>query len=378
MHGSLFLRTGSCLLALAFLLVSGCGVFRELHETPDPYPDASGYEEPLLQNRLRNLAVALDMSDFKGRRETMISYRGMMGGRDNGGTFDVKAIVEKEFSRLIDENFRRPVGDEQAAVLLKVTSKKLVVEKRWSRTDCDMAFEVSLIDPQQELTRPYHQSVYDIRKSGAHRARSHQVPLVIYQSVQDVAASFIHEFAQERQKVNRLMALARAPTAVENARLRSMKYENESASSVRGRCEIDCNGEEPFQADQWARSQIREQCRGKLGLPLERVRIVFPRSDYDERMKRWFYQFVAYARTPLFMDYDPATRRGICIGDLGLLKVSAEEASLKMQNYVKQEMRVRTGIVVDGTAGDAAKIRFDAFTTERETETVRFSFRLVY
>lgn len=369
-------RAGLLLVCLGVL--SGCGVFRELHETPDPYPAASGYEEPLLQNRLRNLSVALDVSDFKGRQETMISYRGMMGGRDNGGTFNVKAIVEKEFERLIDENFRRPVGDEQAAVLLKVTSRKLVVEKRWSRTDCDMAFEISLIDPQQELTRPYHQSVYEVRKSGAHRARSRSVPLVIYQSVQEVASSFVHEFAQERQKVNRLMALARAPTSANNARLRSMKYGNADASSVRGRCDIDCNGEEPFQADQWARSQIKEQCRGKLGLPLERVRLVFPRSDYDERTRRWSYQFVAYARTPLFMDYDPATRRGLCVGDLGLLKTSAEEASLKMQNYVRQEMRIRTGVVVDGTDGAAAKIRFDEFTTERESETVRFSFRLIY
>ncbi len=87
---------------------------------------------------------------------------------------------------------------------------------------------------------------------------------------------------------------------------------------------------------------------------------------------------MAYVRTPIFMNYDPTTRRGLCVGDLGLLKTSIEEASLKMQNYVKQEMRIRAGIVVDGTDAAAAKIRFDEFTTERESETVRFSFRLIY
>lgn len=367
-----------CIVSACLLFLSGCRVFDGLHETPSHYPDTVSYEAPLLQNRLKNLSIALDTSDFSKHHEVMITYRDLWGQRHGGGRFNVKDIVEKEFLRVVDENFRRPINDEPAAVLLKITPRKLVVEKEWSKASCDIAFEISLIDPQQELMRPYHSNVYETRMCGAHQAGSRSVPLAVYRSVQNIAASFIHEFAQERQKVSRMAALSRAPTSSNNARLRSMKYDNVEKSCVQGRCEIDCNDEEPFQADQWARSQIREQCRGKLGLPLERIRLVFPRSDYDEHTRRWSYRFMAYVRTPIFMNYDPTTRRGLCVGDLGLLKTSIEEASLKMQNYVKQEMRIRAGIVVDGTDAAVAKIRFDEFTTERESETVRFSFRLIY
>jgi hypothetical protein len=113
----------------------------------------------------------------------------------------------------------------------------------------------------------------------------------------------------------------------------------------------------------------------KLGIEEERVRVVFLNERLDNATKTWSYEFATFPRSKIVLNYDPVTRVGTCIADMGLLGLSEEKTSQLMMKYIKKEMDSRAGIAGSGAE---ATIRYDSFKTDSRYGLLIVTFRNIY
>ena len=108
------------------------------------------------------------------------------------------------------------------------------------------------------------------------------------------------------------------------------------------------------------------------------VRVVYTSDVYDQKSKTWRYEFKAFVRAPIVMDYDPATRSGVVIGDLGLIGVPPDEASYKMKQFVISEMRAHSGAVESASGLSDVRVRFQEVKTDSVANIIQIGFNLPY
>ena len=171
-------------------------------------------------------------------------------------------------------------------------------------------------------------------------------------------------------------AVATAGCRIEPPNLKKIDFGDINKDFVSGMCEVDCNGWGAFDTDTWARMQINGICCMKLGVEPERMRVEYSADSYNEAEKRWHYEFKAFVRAPMVIDYNPLLRSGVCIGDLGLLNLSVEAATRRIKKFVISEMRTRAGAVKSASGLDDVLVRFGKTDVDRINNTIKVEFRL--
>jgi hypothetical protein len=106
--------------------------------------------------------------------------------------------------------------------------------------------------------------------------------------------------------------------------------------------------------------------------------VVYDSSGFDAATRMWKVSFSAFARSEMVLNYDPTTRSGTCVADMGLMGLTAEKASEKLKDYVLAEMDRRSGVVSSGESQGKAQVRFDAFKTDQRYNLIHCPFRVVY
>ena len=139
-----------------------------------------------------------------------------------------------------------------------------------------------------------------------------------------------------------------------------------------GVCEVVCNDYGRIAAWDWAVSQIAKSCVEKLGIGRERVRVVYDVQEFDEKCNLWRLGFRTFARARVVLSFDKGSHSGFVTGDLGLMKKTAEDASVELREFVQREMDRRIGV----SAGEA-KVRFDSIVPDTTFDLITIKFRLL-
>lgn len=360
--------------ALAFLtLFCGCASDRLLKE-PDAIPAyVDAYTTDRLGARTSGIPVSIDLDDCV--ENAMISSRGLSGGTSTMGFFPVKGVVKRELARIVSDNFRMVLPDEQPLVELKVSSALIIVRESWSNISSEMELQFEMLNPHHD-DKPYFSRKY--RKKCKGRIENKKiVPLCVYETVQTIVKNFVDDISKDPSLAARLELLTPSGTAktVKAASLKSLSFGAESNGLFPGKCEVLCNDWEGFKTDKWARRQIEESCRMKLGIEEERVRVVYLNERLDNATKTWKYEFATFPRAKIVLNYDPVTRKGSCIADMGLLGLTEEKTSELMKRYIAKEMNARAGLA---DSGAKASIRYDTFKTNSKFGLLIVTFRNIY
>jgi hypothetical protein len=358
----------------AMLLIAGGCAFTGVRREPAS-PPAFKYANPQLRAVLHDIPVAIDYADCV--ETAMVNKRSIFGSVSFAGTFPFRHIVLREFGRFINENMRSPLDGEAERVVLKIYSKRILVEQKWSKSRTEMVFDIQLLDPKSEDARPYFRSSFSGEWSSAHKDDT-VIPESVYRCIGNIIGDFASALASDRSAMRRLSFVAQPQRRLVPPSLKEISFGEINNGVVSGRCVVDCNGWDGFNADKWARGQINSSCCMKFGSEPERMRVVYFSDSYDAAAKRWRYEFKAFVRAPMVIDYNPVTRSGICIGDLGLLSLAPDAAAFKMKEFVIGEMRTRAGLVSSASGLNEVRVRFGAVSSDPVGNTMQMEFTLPY
>lgn len=357
---------------IAAAILSGCS-FTGMRRVPTDVPKYT-MKEGCLSGVYRNLPVSVDA--MKCTDSAAVCKRGFFGGTSPSGIIPVRSVIGNEFEEMVKQVFRAPVGGEREKMTIVVSTRSVVVTRRGSSYTCELILEVALVDPIAQDRRPYFASKFKSKMTSRER-NNDSIPHCVYAAIHDVMDQLLEELRKNRYVTRRLDELVVNPTDVkEPPKLERISCAKRADGRVGGTCDVLCNDWDALDADRWARSMIRESCAGRLGVPPERVRVVF-NSTYDEVERRWNYTFDGKARVGLSLNYDPMTKSGVCTADLGLLEMTAAEASESMKKYVLSEMKLRRGAISsEGESGEVL-VRFDELTTDEAANQLKIAFRLI-
>jgi len=359
--------------AMMLAAVGGCA-FTGIRREPAA-PPTFKYANPQLQSVLHDIPVVIDYVDCV--ETAMVNKRSIFGSLSFSGTFPLRHIALREFGRFVDENMRSPLDGEVEKAVLKIYSKRVLVEQKWSKSHAEMVFDVQLLDPRSEDSRPYFRSSFRSEWSSVHKDDT-VVPESVYKCVGQIVGEFAAALAADRSAMRRLALVAQPQRRLEPPSLKEIAFGEINNGVVSGRCVVDCNGWDGFNTDKWARGQINSSCCMKLGSEPERMRVVYSSDSYDATKKRWHYEFKAFVRAPMVIDYSPLLRSGVCIGDLGLLNLAPDAAALKIKEFVISEMRTRAGAVRSAAGLNDVLVRFGAVKTDPVGNTMQVEFNLPY
>ena len=173
-----------------------------------------------------------------------------------------------------------------------------------------------------------------------------------------------------------------APQGVTPPELKAIEWEKKG-DVWQGRCEVQCNDYEGFQAKAWANAKIAVACQTKLGIiDPERVRILYDMENFDENAQ-WTFVFRAFGRSPMILSFDKFDNHGQVVGDIDLMnvknnnKMDIEKAVEKLKNFVLSQMGSFAGAVSLDAQKGKALVRFDDFKMDATNNLVTINFRLV-
>lgn len=361
--------------AAIMLVVAGGCAFTGVRREPSS-PPTFKYANPKLQAALHDIPVVIDYVDCV--ETAMVNKRSIFGSVNFSGTFPLRHIALREFGRFIDENMRSPLDGETEKAVLKIYSKMILVEQKWSKSHAEMVFDVQLLNPKSEDARPYFRGSFRSEWSSGHKDDT-VVPESVYKCIGQIVREFATALAADRSAMRRLALVAQPQRRLAPPSLKKIDFGDINNGVVSGMCEVDCNEWGGFDTDKWARGQINSSCCMKLGVEPERMRVVYSADTYDEVRKRWHYEFKAFVRAPMVIDYDPLFSSGVCIGDLGLLNLSLEDAAPKMEEFVISRMRTRAGAVSSASGLNDVHVRFGKVKPDPVDNTIiRMEFSLKY
>lgn len=357
---------------LTAAIVSGCSS-TGMRRVPTDAPKYT-LKEGVFSGIYHNLPVSVDA--MKCADSAAVCKRRFFGGTAPSGLISVRGVIGNEFEEMVKQVFRAPVGGEREKMTIAISTRSVVVTRRSSIYTCELILEVALVDPIVQDRRPYFKSKFKSKMSS--RERSNEIiPHCVYAAIHDVMDQLLAEIHKNRYVMRRLDELVVNPTDVkEPPKLERITCTKRPNGRIGGSCDVLCNDWDALDADRWARAMIRETCAGRLGVTPERVRVVF-NSTYDEIERRWNYTFDGKARVGLSLNYDPMTKSGECTADLGILEMTAAEASESMKKYVLSEMKLRRGAISSDDEGGEVLVRFDELITDEAANQLKIAFRLI-
>lgn len=171
------------LIALAF---AGCAVMPELDE-PECIPVAvATYKTGELAAKASGVAVSLDVTDCV--EAALLVSRGAFGGTSVEAYYPVRRVIEREFARVITDNFHHTEFGEEAALSLSVTTMRVLLTQRKGKISSDVSLTVRLLHPDGTRS-PLFRKTYRAQSSGP-KTTDGTVPQCFYEAVQRIAEDF--------------------------------------------------------------------------------------------------------------------------------------------------------------------------------------------
>lgn len=297
------------------------------------------------------------------------------------GAFDGGEIIKGEFKKFLSANFREPVGNETPVV--KLTVKVLQITARQPMCSDTVKATIRVL---VRLTNGAGDTVGYSRDFSASASGVwddvRKIPPPFYAALGKVMTDFMADWNSSRTvETVSAWGVEMRPRRKTPALVSSVEWSRDPQGNVyHGRCEVDCNDYEGFEAKTWAAAQILAECRRKLGgIETERVRVVPDEKEkYDQDKKRWTLSFHAFARAEKVLSYDELTRSGFVAGDLGLMRMSADQASEKLKEFVISEMDAHAGVVRGKPVKGTADVRFGKVAMDKTYNLLTIDFKLVY
>ena len=345
-------------------------------EEPAFYPTAHPYTADAAA-RKRTAPVRLNVPDRDAICSVACSRNDYEDTLYFSGSFAAGKIIEREFGKVIAANFREPAALEAPAAQLTV---RLFETKVWqpsvsSGVEAKLQIHLELAKPDRSETA--YSKTFDATESAVWTNRS-LVPESFYLALSNIVVKFLADWSADEGAGALALWAGAMPDGVVPPRLRDIEWVANGGDVQRGRCVIDCNGYEGFQAQQWAHDQIQVACRSRLGnLPPERLRVIYEGETYDKSGGTWTFSFQCFARSKTVLQFDPVTGFGTVIGDLDLMNLPAAEAADVLKRYVLKEMKAHSGVVADVDTDSKAFVRFDSFTTNTKYNLIVIEFRLL-
>lgn len=286
----------------------------------------------------------------------------------------LRDVVRRQFESVFSDFFRSPEIAEGPDVTVSVVSSRSILKKSGQgsvRSDFEFSVTVTDSDGRKILLSKRYQAAGEGRWDGS------SVPLPIYRCAHEIASKFFADISK-RHVLEKLEGLKTEGVEVREPVLLAFEMKPSSEPGVfGGSCRLVCNDWDASRAANWLRTRLDDRAHDQLGVPLERVRVIYEENAYDAKKSEWHVRFKAYARVPWFLEYDRFSRTGVCAVDLELAKLSAQQGAEKMKEYVMQEMNRRGIVFEDGMPVDGAGVRFDEFKTDKRYNIISCAFKLV-
>ena len=307
-----------------------------------------------------SIAYSVNDTDFLGNARTVANF---YAGK----------IIAEAFRKIADANFSSPGGNIPACAKFSVSIDR--VSEKIVSSNITSYVEVSVKLEKSNTKEIAYSKSFESSKISAWDSSSGKTPQSFYMALNDILDQFLADWEQSAGCA-KLEEWAGVGKTVKPPELGSLEF-TEQDSVYLGRCIVLCNTYEPFRAKAWADTQISVECRRKLGIEPERVRIVYDTDTYDPNSKTWTLEFRTFARTEKVLSFNKNTRHGFVTGDLGLMNLPAEEAASELRKFVTKEMNSYVGVVTSEVEGAEAFVRFDDFTTDKLYNLITIKFRLV-
>jgi hypothetical protein len=344
---------------------------------PADFPTAHPYTADAAARR-PTAPVSLDVPDRGLRYSVMCPTINVVGSLHSEGSFEGGKIIEREFANVIAANFREPKEFERPVAQLSVQIQEVKVHQPVSSPDmaAELRIKVDLAKP--DGSESACSKDITATASAPWKNRS-QVPESFYLALSNTVVQFLAAWSGGAGPNTLALWDGERQEDVVSPELRGIEWlAGGSKGSQRGRCIVDCNDFEGFQAQQWAHVQIEVACRDRLGVTdPERLFLVYDNEMYDKAAGTWTFSFQCRARQEMTLDFDPVTSCGTATADLGLLKMEPDEAAKALRRYVLKEMEAHTGVVSSDKQGSKAFVRFDDYVTDPKFNLITINFRLL-
>ena len=306
----------------------------------------------------------------------LITKRMLWGTSQIVATVPVKNLLKSQFLQGTMEHFHPLFGNQLPAVRIKVDLMGCILEKIGDKVDSLVTLNIKIEDVVKNHV--CHEKSYTARSQLPWDGGT-LVPDALYKSIQECTSSFLRDVSENGTLIARLESVSLDAATVKKPEFLKFELMPKDASGVvRGVCHAKCNDWEEGRVATWLRAQLEQRCENQLGIEASRVRVVYELSGFDAENRVWKVEFSAFARSEMVLNYDPVTRSGTCVADLGLMGLAAEKASEKLMDYVMAEMDRRAGMITSDGIKAKANVRFDAFKTDQRYNLIHCPFRLVY
>lgn len=205
-----------------------------------------------------------------------------------------------------------------------------------------------------------------------------EVPESVWNCVNQVGGNFLSRLAQKPEVFAALEV--GTPSGAKCRRPEFLSFELKPVGDERvfaGACRLSCGGWDSARAANWLREQLECRCCEQLDVEESRVRVVYEENQFDPSSRVWSVRFKTFSRIPWFLNYDPASRKGVCAVDLELAGLTAPEGAEAMKAYVMKEMNRRGIVVSDDRDSGSAEVKFGDFQTDDRYGNIQCSFVLV-
>lgn len=178
------------------LMLSGCSSLPVLDE-PNPIPmSVSSYKAHELQGKSDQVSVALDVADCV--EAAMLVSKGVFGGTSVEAAYPVRQAIEREFQRVIDDNFCEPVDGKDDLILRVSTMRVMLTQTRFTYTS-DISLTVRLMHPD-ESRAPLFRKTYRAKSSGS-MDDDDEIPNCFYEALQSIAENVATDLASNKKLV---------------------------------------------------------------------------------------------------------------------------------------------------------------------------------
>lgn len=172
--------------AIIMLVLAGCASMPELDE-PEIIPVAvATYKAGELGSKASGLAVTLDVTDCV--EAALLVSKGAFGGSSVEAYYPVRRVIEREFARVIDDNFHQTEFGEETGLFLSVTTMRVLLTKRMGKVSSDVSLAIRILHPDGTRA-PLFRKTYRAQSSGPAND-DETIPLCFYEAVQRIAEDF--------------------------------------------------------------------------------------------------------------------------------------------------------------------------------------------
>lgn len=180
-------------------LLAGCSTPKHLLEQEPAPSTVATYAIPSYASTRGTLAVALDVTDCP--EVAMMTKKGMSGVSRPVSSYPLRSIVEREFGKVVKENFRKPQPGETPQTELKVSIDHALLRRDGVMTYCDLEL---VVDFRKKDDASWANAVrhYEANPSGAF-ANEFLVPDCVYKAVQECVKSFLRDLTRNANAFSR-------------------------------------------------------------------------------------------------------------------------------------------------------------------------------